>query len=147
EGLPLRRDDEPHDVKLEVTPGERIVQGQSQQQLRVVVNYSDGSIRDVTQVARFDSQHPDILTVTPDGLMQTTGRAGETSVMVRYQNCVATSRIVSLTKQAKPESAYTAFKSKNFVDELILAKWRKLHIAPSAETDDAEFLRRVFLDA
>ncbi len=147
QGMPSGRDDEPHDVKLEVTPAERIVQGQSQQQLRVVVHYSDGSTRDVTQVARFDSQHPDILTVTPDGLVQTTGRAGETSVMVRYQNCVATSRFVSLVEQAKPESAYAAFKPKNFVDELVLAKWRKLHIVPSAEAGDAEFLRRVFLDA
>ncbi len=85
--------------------------------------------------------------MTPDGLVQTTGRAGETSVMVRYQNCVATSRFVSLTEQAKPESAYAAFKPKNFVDELVLAKWRKLHIAPSAEAGDVEFLRRVFLDA
>ncbi|MBI5760197.1 MAG: DUF1549 domain-containing protein [Planctomycetales bacterium] len=147
QGSPLGRDDEPHDVKLEVTPDERIVQGKSQQQLRVVAHYSDGSTRDVTQIARFDTQHPDILTVTPDGLVQTTDRAGETSVMVRYQNCVATSRFVSLTEQAKPESAYAPFKPKNFVDELVLAKWRKLHIAPSSEAGDAEFLRRVFLDA
>jgi hypothetical protein len=147
QGLPLARDDEPHDVKLEVTPDERIVQGKSQQQLRVVAHYSDGSTRDVSQVARFDTQHPDILTVTSDGLVQTTGRAGETSVMVRYQNCVATSRFVSLTESAKPESAYAAFKPKSLVDELVLAKWRKLHIAPSVEAGDAEFLRRVFLDA
>lgn len=147
QGSPLGRDDEPHDVKLVVAPDERIVQGKSQQQLRVVAHYSDGSTRDVTQTARFDTQHPDILTVTFDGLVQTTGRAGETSVMVRYQNCVATSRFVSLTESAKPESAYASFKPKNFVDELVLAKWRKLHIAPSVEAGDAEFLRRVFLDA
>lgn len=147
QGVPSGRDDEPHDVKLEVTPAEQIVQGKSQQPLHVVVHYSDGSTRDVTQVARFDTQHPDILTVSPDGLVQTTGRAGETSVMVRYQNCVATSRFVSLTEHAKPESAYAAFQPKNFVDELVLAKWRRLHIVPSADADDAEFLRRVFLDA
>ncbi len=147
EGLPSRQDGEPDDLKLVVTPDEHVVLGKSQQQLRVVVHYSDGSTRDVTQVARFDTQHPDILTVTPDGLVETTGRAGETSVMVRYQNCVATARIVSLTEQAKPESAYAAFKPKTFVDELVLAKWRKLHIVPSADADDAEFLRRVFLDA
>ncbi len=147
QGSPWGRDDEPRDVKLVVTPDEHIAQGKSQQQLCVVVHYSDGSTRDVTQVARFDTQHPDILTVTPEGLVQTTGRAGETSVMVRYQDCVATSRIVSLTEQAKPETVYAAFKPKTFVDELALAKWRKLHIVPSADADDTEFLRRVFLDA
>ena len=67
--------------------------------------------------------------------------------MVRYQDCVGTSRFVSLAGPAQPESAYAAFPPKNFVDELILTKWRKLHIAPSAETGDAEYLRRVFLDA
>jgi hypothetical protein len=147
QGLPQVRDNEPQDVKLEVLPGERIVQGPSQQQLRVVVHYSDGSRRDVTDVARLDTQHPDILTVNGDGLIQTTGRAGETSVMVRYQNCVATSRILAITEQIKAESAYTVFAPKNFVDDLILAKWRKLHITPSPEASDAEFLRRVFLDA
>ncbi len=57
QGLPSGRDDEPHVVKLEVAPDERIVQGKSQQQLRVVAHYSDGSTRDVTQVARFDTPH------------------------------------------------------------------------------------------
>jgi len=147
QGLPAGRDDEPHDVKLEVIPDESIAQGKSQQQLRVVVHYSDGSTRDVTPIARFDSQNPDILAVTLHGLVQTTGRAGETSVMVRYQNSVATSRIVSLVESAKPESAYGTFSPKTFVDELVLAKWRKLHIAPSADADDSEFLRRVYLDA
>jgi Protein of unknown function (DUF1553)/Protein of unknown function (DUF1549) len=147
QGLPVGRDDEPRDVKLEVTPAERVMQGKSEQQLRVVVHYSDGSTRDVTQTARFDSQHPDLLTVTPDGFVLTTGRAGETFVMVRYQDSVATSRIMTLTEPAKPESAYAAFRPKNFIDELALAKWRKLHITPSPDATDAEFLRRVFLDA
>lgn len=147
QGLPNGRDDEPQDVKLEVTPGERIVLGPSPQQLRVVVHDSDGSKRDVTSLARFDSAHPDILTVTTDGFVQTTGRAGETSVMVRYQNCVATSRILSITEHLKPESAYTEFAPKSFIDDLALAKWRKLHITPSPEASDTEFLRRVFLDA
>jgi hypothetical protein len=147
QGLPVGQVDEPRDVKLEVTPAERILHGKSQQQLRVVVHYSDGSTRDVTQTARFDSQHPDLLTVTPDGFVQTTGLAGETHVMVRYQDSVATSRIVTLTELAKPESAYAAFQPKSFVDELALAKWRKLHITPSSESSDAEFLRRVFIDA
>ncbi len=147
QGLPLGREGEPLDVKLEVIPNEHIVQEKVLKPLRVVVHYSDGSTRDVTQVARYDTQHADILTVNTDGVVQTTGRAGETSVMVRYQNCVATARFVSLTAPVKSESDYATFKPKNFVDELVLAKWRKLHISPSTESDDIEFLRRVFIDA
>ncbi|MDB5391767.1 MAG: Ig-like protein, partial [Planctomycetaceae bacterium] len=147
QGLAFSIADEPHDVKLEVTPNEIIAQEKSRHALRVVVHYSNGTTRDVTQFARFDTQHPDILTVGPDGVVLTTGRPGETSVMVRYQNCVATSRCMTLTEQVKPDAVYTAFKPKSFIDELILAKWRKLHIAPSPDCDDVEFLRRVSLDA
>src|SRR5205085_4139469 len=43
--------------------------------------------------------------------------------------------------------AYASFQPKNFVDENVLAKWKVLHIAPSASCDDAEFMRRLFLDA
>ena len=147
QGVPAGPEDEPHDVKLEVSPVEQLLQGETQQQLKVVVHFSDGSTRDVTRVARFDSQHLDIVTVTPEGLVQTTGRPGETSIMIRYQDSVAAARILCRTDVALPDSAYAAFLPKNFVDELALAKWRKLHIAPSAETSDAEFLRRVSLDA
>jgi hypothetical protein len=147
QGLPFGPETEPTDVRLVVTPDERVVQEKSQQPLQVVAHYSDGSTRDVTPFARFDTQHPDILTVTPEGVVQTTGRAGETSVMVRFQNCVATARFLALTQQPKSEAVYAPFKPKNFVDDLVLAKWRKLHIAPSAECTDAEFLRRVYLDA
>lgn len=147
DGLSMGPADEPRDVKIEVIPGEFVAEQQSQQALRVIAHYSDGSTRDVTPVARYDSQHPDLLTVSASGVVQTTGRAGETSVMVRFQNCVATARFVSLTERPKPDTAYATFQPKNFIDELVLAKWRKLHITPSAESDDVEFLRRASLDA
>lgn len=146
-GLPFGPADEPRDIRLEVSPTERIVEGPSQQPLRVVAHYTDGSTRDVTPTSRFDTQHPDILTVSAEGVVHTSGRPGETSVMVRYQNCVATSRFVSLSQAAKPDSAYANFKPRNFVDELVLTKWRKLHIGPSPDSDDAEYFRRVYLDA
>jgi len=147
QGVPAGPDNEPDDVKLEVLPGERVMRGQSEQQLKIVAHYSDGSTRDVTQLARYDSQQPDLLTVTADGFVRTTGRAGESSVMVRYQDCVGTCRVMAITRDATPETAYAAFKPKNFIDELLLAKWRKVHIAPSGDCTDVEFLRRVCLDA
>ena len=147
QGLPWGRPDAPRDIKLKVSPGERVLQGKGKQQLSVIVHYSDGSKRDVTQWARYDSQLPEVLTVSAEGLVETTGRPGEGSVMVRYADQVTTAQIVSLRGAALPDQAYAAFKSKNFIDELALAKWRTLHVAPSPETNDAEFLRRVYLDA
>ena len=146
-GLPPERVEDPHDVRLEASPAESIVRGAARQHLRVVAHYSDGSSRDVTSFARFDSAHPDLLTVDADGFVQTTGRAGETSVMIRYQNSVTTARFLAITESPKSDGDYAAFVPRNDIDDLVQAKWRKLHITPSPEASDAEFLRRVFLDA
>lgn len=146
-GAPWGPATEPTDVKLEVTPAELIVQTAAEQPLRVIVHYSDGATRDVTTWARFDCQQPELLTVSPDGLVKTSGRSGEGVVMVRYQNSVGMAKFFSLTAPAKAAEAYAAFKPKNFIDEIVLAKWKKLHLTPSGPASDVEFLRRVFIDA
>ncbi len=58
--------------------------GGAAQQLRVVVHYSDGSTRDVTQWPRYDTQLAEVLSVIGEGRVETTGRPGEGSVLVRY---------------------------------------------------------------
>ena len=67
--------------------------------------------------------------------------------MVRYQGIVAASRLSVPFQQPLSEQAYSQFEPKNFVDRLVLDKWRKLGIAPSATCTDAEFIRRSSLDA
>jgi hypothetical protein len=146
QGLPVGGDSV-RDVKLDVYPSEQIAFGAAEQQFRVVVHYSDGSQRDVTRIARYDSQTPEVFSVSADGLARTAGRPGEGTVMVRFADQVATARIVSLRGSVLPEKAYADFRPKNFIDELALAKWRQLRIAPSPEATDAEFLRRVYLEA
>lgn len=116
-------------------------------QLKVVVHYSDGSTRDVTPLARYDSQQPEILSVSFGGLVETTGKLGEGHVMVRYQDLVATASVLLPYGPPPADDAYASFQPKNFVDERVLAKWKALHIAPSPPADDAEFMRRLFLDA
>lgn len=147
EGLPFGREEDPHATRLEVTPAQQIVAGKVEQPLRVVVHFSDGTSRDVTHIARYDSQQPEILSVSADGLVQTTGELGEGYVMIRYGDFVATSQLILPLGPALPADAYAGFQPKNFVDELALAKWQMLHIAPSGECTDAEFLRRASLDA
>lgn len=147
QGMPWGRADAPHDVRLEVVPGERSLQGNERLQLRVIVHYSDGRARDVTRWARYDSQLPEVVTASADGLVETTGRPGEGSVMVRYADQVATAQIVSLRGAKLADKAYVGFQPRNFIDDLTLARWRNLHVAPSPEASDVEFLRRVCLDA
>lgn len=146
QGLPAGSDTAPRDVKLEVFPSERVVWGEGEQQFRALAHYSDGSTRDVTRIARYDSQVNEVFTVSSEGLGKATGRPGEGAILVRFADQVASARIVALRGSPLPNDAYAAFQPKNFIDELTLAKWRKTHVAPSPEASDAEFLRRVFLD-
>jgi hypothetical protein len=136
----------PEEVELKVFPARRTFDGPGVQRLRVVVRYADGSERDVTRLSRYDSQSPEIVTVAPDGRLQATGATGEGYVMIRYSNLVATATALVPLGPALPDEAYAGFSPKNFVDERLLARWKELHIAPGPEADDAEFLRRVYLD-
>ena len=67
--------------------------------------------------------------------------------MVRYMGQVDVARVAVPFGPALPAEAYAGFKPKNFVDELVENKWKKLAIAPSPECTDEEFLRRASLDA
>src|SRR4029450_10428959 len=54
-GAPAPRKNDPEVVKLTVTPPLRVGQAGLTQQLRVVVEYSDGKSRDVTAAGRCDA--------------------------------------------------------------------------------------------
>ncbi len=132
---------------IEVFPRERILVGSKQQQLRIVARYSDGTALDVTRDTEYKSQQTDILIVENNGLVRTLDRTGEGAVMVRYMGFVDVARITVPYSRNVPESAYAHFKPNNYVDELVMAKWRKLGIAPSEICTDEEFIRRASLDS
>ena len=134
-------------VKIEVEPAQHLASGAGEQPLKVTAHYADGSSRDVTALARYDSQNNELMTVSFDGLVRTTGKGGEAHVMVRYGDLVATSRVIQPVGPALGEGSYAAFEPKNFIDDLVLAKWKLMHLAPSGPASDEEFLRRVFIDA
>lgn len=146
QGAPWGAENAPRAVRLEVTPAEQIVEGKADLPLKVTAHFSDGSTRDVTATARYDSQQPLLLEVAANGLVKTSGQVGEGSVMIRYGDLVATSRFTQPYGPELPADAYASFQPKTFIDELLLAKWKKLHIAPSLQGSDDEFLRRAFLD-
>ena len=147
QGTPKGTTNDPVVQAIEVFPRERVLVGTKEQQVRVVASYSDGTALDVTRAAEYKSQQPDILGVDHDGLIRTLDRTGEGAVMVRYMGLVDVTRITVPYSRNVPESAYAHFKPKSYVDELVLAKWRKLGIAPSEVCTDAEFIRRASLDA
>ena len=146
QGLPLGKADDPHVVNISVWPAERLMRRQSDQQLRIVATFSDDSSKDVTAEAEYKSQQPDIVSVTNSGLASTLDATGEGTVMVRYMGLVQVARVTVPFGSHVPDSAYAGFRPKNFVDELVLKKWRKLGIAPSDTCSDSDFIRRAYLD-
>ncbi len=147
QGVPYGDENAPKVERIEVLPRERLLAGVSEQQLRVVAHFTDGRSQDVTRQAEYKAQQPDIIKVEPSGLVSTLGHTGEGAVMVRYMGEVDVARVGVPYSRGLPASAYAHFQPKNFVDELVTAKWKKLGIAPSALCPDEEFLRRASLDA
>jgi hypothetical protein len=69
---------------------------------------------------------------------------GEAAVMASYQSALAVCRV--LVPRREHIERYPELPESNFIDRLVHAKLRKLHVLPSGPCDDATFLRRAFLD-
>jgi hypothetical protein len=147
QGMPKGKPEDPRVDRIEVSPRERILAGSTEQQLRVVATYTDGTSQDVTRQAEYKSQQPDILKVDPSGAVSVLERTGEGAVMIRYMGLVDVAKVTVPFHRNLPASAYAGFKPRNYVDDLMLLKWKKLGIAPSAACTDPVFIRRAYLDA
>lgn len=127
---------------LRITPATSLLFGkQASRQLLVTARYSDGTERDITRLAKFQSNDDSIAKVSAEGIV-TAERGGETAIVVRAPGIAAGAKVdVILEQHAVPTVA-----SNNFIDDYVFAKLRMLEIPPSGVADDATFLRRAFLD-
>jgi hypothetical protein len=143
-GAPASSPDSPRVVKLHVTPTERVLSRDGQQQLAVTAEYSDGSRRDVTRQSEFSSNLDPVAGVDEDGFVTATGQSGEAAIMARYVGHVAVFQ--AIVPHGESLDSIPEFAPNNYVDELAAAKWMKLGLQPSPPSDDATFLRRVTVD-
>jgi hypothetical protein len=143
-GAPPATPDAPKVVKLHVTPRDRVLSQDDQQQLAIVAEYSDGSKRDVTRQAKYSSNLGPVAGVDEDGLVKTVGQTGEATVMARYIGHVAVFR--AIVPHGKPLAEIPNFQPANYVDRLAAEKWKKLGLLPSPPCNDATFIRRVTVD-
>ena len=67
--------------------------------------------------------------------------------MARYMGRIDVCRITIPLPASASASTWPEIPVRNFVDELVQAKWKALNLVPSPLADDATFLRRAFLDA
>jgi len=144
EGLRLDADSVPDVVKVEVYPKKRVFESTGdRQQLRVDAHFSDGSVRDVTDITVYSSSNESVASVSESGLVSKEAR-GESAVLVRYLDKMATSYITFLDDVEG--FVWSNPQEQTFVDQHVFAKLQQLQILPSELCSDEEFLRRAYLD-
>jgi hypothetical protein len=130
---------------LSVFPDSRIAApGARGQQLVVTALFEDGTRRDVTRQAAYDSSNPTLVEISADGMVQA-ARACEAAIAVRYMDGRAVSRLAFIPEGG--EFAWSGPPERNIVDEHVFARLKALRIQPSAPSTDPVFLRRAYLDA
>lgn len=132
----------PQLLTLDVQPGRGTVPRNTEQQLKAVAKYSDGSERDVTEQALFESNDKSMADVSDRGLVKVLDIPGKVAIMVRYQGRISVFN-ASIPLGAPVDSVPP---SKNFVDDLVFANLKEIGVPPSPVCDDATFLRRITLD-
>lgn len=142
QGAPLDNRSASQLVSFEVEPNHAAIERGTAQQLKAVAKYSDGSVRDVTGLALYESNDTAMAEVNERGLVRIGDIAGNVAVMVRYQGKVAV-YCAAVPLGAPVENLPSP---KNFIDEHVFANLKALGIPPSPVCDDATFLRRVTLD-
>lgn len=144
-GAPGIKADEAEFEGLDVEPREIVSQSTGPgPRLRVVARWSDGSREDVTQLCRFRSNDESIATIDEDGKVTVAGK-GDTDVVAFYDNGVATVPVIAPVTDLVGDR-YPQVPTPTMIDELVIAKLRKLGVVPSDLADDDEFLRRLALD-
>lgn len=144
-GAPGTQAGEPSFVALEVEPREIVFTAAGQTQaLRVVARWSDGTAEDVTALCRFRSNDESVASVDETGLVTAVGKGG-TDVVAFYDNGVVPVSII-LPVSERAGASYPDIPAATKIDTLVLARLRKLGIAPTEVCSDVEFLRRVSLD-
>lgn len=115
----------------------------STQQMQVIASFADGTSRDVTRDAIFESSNFEVATVGGTGQVKAV-RRGETSILVRYEGAYASNTVLVLG--TRDGFAWKDAPEFNFIDTNVNNKLKRLKIQPADLCSDAEFLRRVTLD-
>ena len=139
-------------VELHVEPKEiRFTGSSAEQQIRIIAEWSDGTLEDVTCLTRFQTNDDAVVMVDELGVAKSMGR-GDTHVVAFYDNGVTAIPVVrpffdtlDMT-QAGQNELVTGAGSANPIDRFINGKLQKLAIRPSELCTDAEFLRRLSID-
>ncbi len=111
--------------------------------LSVTARFSDGTTRDVTWLSLFYSSDETIASVSPEGHV-TSLRAGQVNIRVHFLEQVEVVTFAIPFEHVVDPDLYA--ERYNAIDDHVMEQLAALNIPPSLLSDDAEFLRRVYLD-
>ncbi|TXT35179.1 MAG: Ig-like domain-containing protein, partial [Planctomycetota bacterium] len=128
------RADDPQLEQITVSPVERVFRKRlaktenDQQQLTVTAHFSDGTSRDVTRRAVYDSNVPELATADERGMVTTQSQSGLFAIMVRFGGQIAVFRGIVPIRDASaaapeiehPKSAFPE------IDRHLFAQWKQL---------------------
>ncbi len=130
-------------VRLRVYPEEAIfAQKGSKQQLLVMAEFSDGTDRDVTDLAVFLSNNDAAAGVDAVGLTTANG-PGSAFILARFDKFTEGTAIIV---RPGTEYRFPELTPVNEIDRLVFARWKNLHLLPSELCSDEVFLRRAAID-
>lgn len=144
QGMPWGDANAPQVRSIQVTPADRVIGRQTEQQLLVTAFYSNGATRDVTTEASFTTNASSVADVNLTGLVSTGEVPGEAAITVNYMGQVAAAKI--LVPRPKPLQPFPKLVENNAIDGFVWSKLERMGIFPSEVCDDSTFIRRVFLD-
>lgn len=133
----------PKVASIRIAPEQAVLYPEMQHQLQLIATMSDGSERDVTHLGIFTVNTESVAKASEEGLVETLD-LGETAVVARYERLFAVSNIIVLPR----ETSFTPnpVPEDHLIDLHVSRKLNELKIDPSPLADDAQFLRRVYLD-
>ena len=115
----------------------------SDQQFAVHAKFSDGTTRDVTELAVFETLSENVATVSRTGLARGVGR-GDVVIIVRYLAFIESANL-TLVRDIDG-FAWSNPPAANYLDELVYAKLRQLQYEAAPRSSDRTFIRRLYLD-
>jgi len=129
---------------IEVFPKQIVLEGSAAtQQITVRATYSDGTDRDVTNLALFMSNNDPVAKVSKQGVV-TSAERGAAFMLARFDVYSVTAQVVVIPKDlvyTRPQA-----ESYNYVDTAVNERLHRLRIAPSGLCTDEEYVRRVYID-
>ncbi|MBG89009.1 MAG: cell surface protein [Verrucomicrobiales bacterium] len=131
-------------IGVEIYPVQAVLKGKgSTQKLTIRAKYSDGTDRDISDMAAYITNNDLAADVKQDGTL-VAGEPGEAFVMARYDAFTVGAQVLVIPDTENFQWPNTP--ENNFVDTLVHNKLKKIRVTPSGLCDDKTFVRRAYID-